>query len=193
MTKINNSAHDAETLVELSLLDKSIHYLTGEIDEDNIKTTIQWLIYENLKTHDSNKILTLYINSTGGSLYDALALIDIMNASQRPVRTIAVGTIMSAAFLIFVAGSKGQRIVSQNCGIMCHQFSDSMDEKYHDIKAALKEADLCNERMLSVLRSASGMNNTTIKRKLLHATDVYMTADELIDLGLADRLLDKKI
>ena len=46
--------------------------------------------------------------------------------------------------------------------------------------------------MLSVLRSASGMNNTNIKKKLLNATDVYLTAEELIELDLADKLLDKR-
>lgn len=190
--KINTSGHDAETIVELTLLNRSIHFLNGEIDEDNIKKAVQWILYENLQNQDTNKILTLYVNSTGGSLYDALALIDIMNASLRPIRTIAIGSIMSAAFLIFVSGARGHRVVAKNCGIMCHQFSDSVDSKYHDIKSAVKEADLCNERMLSVLRSASGMNNTNIKKKLLNATDVYLTAEELIELDLADKLLDKR-
>jgi ATP-dependent Clp protease protease subunit len=190
--KINTSGHDAETIVELTLLNRSIHFLNGEIDEDNIKKAVQWILYENLQNQDTNKILTLYVNSTGGSLYDALALIDIMNASLRPIRTIAIGSIMSAAFLIFVSGSRGHRVVAKNCGIMCHQFSDSVDSKYHDIKSAVKEADYCNERMLSVLRNASGMNNTNIKKKLLNATDVYLTAEELIDLDLADKILDKR-
>jgi ATP-dependent Clp protease protease subunit len=188
-----SSNHDSETLIDLFLQDKSIHFLSGAIDEENITKAIKWIIYENFSSQDQNKLLTLYINSTGGSLYDSLALIDIMKASVRPIRTIAVGSIMSAAFLIFVSGHKGHRIVSENCGIMCHQFSDSTeDSKYHDIRAGLKEADLCNERMLSVLRSASGMNNTNIKKKLLNSTDVYLTAQELVDLGLSDKILEKR-
>ncbi len=193
MNKIQNSQHDSETLVDLFLLDKNIHFLTGEIDEKNIENTIKWIIYENLQNQDPNKHLTLYINSMGGSLYDAFALIDVMKASIRPVRTIGVGSIMSAAFLIFVSGQKGSRIVSNNCGIMCHQFSDSTDSaKYHDIRAGIKEADFCNDRMLSILRSASDMNNTNIKKKLLTTTDVYLSAVELINLGLADGILDKR-
>ncbi len=188
-----SSNHDSETLIDLFLQDKSIHFLSGAIDEENITKAIKWIIYENFSSQDQNKLLTLYINSTGGSLYDSLALIDIMKASVRPIRTIAVGSIMSAAFLIFVSGHKGHRIVSENCGIMCHQFSDSTEaSKYHDIRAGLKEADLCNERMLSVLRSASGMNNTNIKKKLLNSTDVYLTAQELVDLGLSDKILEKR-
>lgn len=193
MNKIQNSQHDSETLVELFLLDKNIHFLTGEIDEENASNAIKWIIYENLQNQDPNKSLTLYINSTGGSLYDAFALIDIMKASVRPVRTIGVGSIMSAAFLIFVSGQKGSRIISSNCGIMCHQFSDSTDTaKYHDIRAGIKEADFCNDRMLSILRSAGDMTNAAIKKKLLNSTDVYLSAVELINLGLADGILDKR-
>lgn len=192
MNKIQNSQHDSETLVDLFLLDKNIHFLTGDIDEENISNTIKWIIYENLQNQDPNKSLTLYINSPGGNLYDALALIDIMKASVRPIRTIGVGTIMSAAFLIFVSGHKGSRIIANNCGIMCHEFSETMDAKYHDIRAGLKEADYCNDRMLNVLRSASDMSITAIKKKLLNSTDVYLSAVELINLGLADALLDKR-
>ena len=190
--KINNLGHDAETIVELTLLNRSVHFLTGEIEEENIRKAVQWVLYENFQSQDTNKILTLYINSQGGSLYDALSLVDVMGASLRPIRTIAIGSIMSAAFLIFVSGTRGHRIVSKNCGIMCHQFSDSVESKYHDIKAAVREADLCNERMLSVLRNASGMNNTNLKKKILSTTDAYLSAEELIEFGLADRILDKR-
>ena len=190
--KINNLGHDAETIVELTLLNRSVHFLTGEIEEENIRKAVQWILYENFQSQDTNKMLTLYINSQGGSLYDALSLVDVMDASLRPIRTIAIGSIMSAAFLIFVSGNKGHRIVAKNCGIMCHQFSDSVENKYHDIKAAVREADLCNERMLSVLRNASGMNSTNLKKKILSTTDAYMSAEELIEFGLADRLLDKR-
>lgn len=191
--QIDNTSHDAVTLVELGLLSKGFHFLTGEISEENINRAIQWITYENLQDSDRNNLLTLFINSQGGDLYQALALIDIMNNSNKPIRTVAIGSIMSAAFLIFVSGFKGHRAISENCGIMCHQFSESVDYlKFHDLKSGMIEAENCNQRMLNVLKNATGMNATQIKSKILKESDVYLTAQEMIPLHLADSILENK-
>ena len=72
---------------------------------------------------------------------------------------------------------------------MCHQFSNTIENKYHDIKAQMKETDLCNARMLEILKQATGKNEDTVKLHLLPASDVYLTAQEMIDAGAADHLL----
>jgi ATP-dependent Clp protease protease subunit len=178
----------ASDRIDVSLLNAHTHFLVGEIEEENINNCIKWLVYENLDVHRP-KILTLYINSTGGDLYQAFALIDIIGRSNHTVRTIGIGSIMSAAFLIFASGSKGERYIAPNTGIMCHQFTEGIDAKYHDIKAQMKESEYCNQRMLEILKQASGMAPSRIKSKLLPASDVYLTANELVDLGLADQVL----
>jgi ATP-dependent Clp protease protease subunit len=186
--KLDDSVIDAEDIIGLRLLKNHTHVLTGEIDDENINKAIRWLIYENMDTSNTEKILTLYINSTGGSLTDAFGLIDIIKNSNSVVRTIAVGNVMSAAFLIFAAGDKGERYVSKNTSIMCHQFTDSIDSKYHDIKASLKETESCNKRMIDILVEATGLAPSRVKSKLLPASDVYLTPDELIELGVADHI-----
>jgi ATP-dependent Clp protease protease subunit len=178
---------NAEDRVDIKLLENSVHFLTGDIDEENIEKCIKWITYENLD--NKSKILTLYINSTGGSLYDAFALIDIMRNSAHPIRTIGIGAVMSAAFLIFAAGSKGERYAAANTSFMCHQFSESMDNKYHDLKATMVENDLCNQKMIAVLKDATGLAPSVIKKKLLPASDVYLTAEEVVELSIADQLL----
>jgi ATP-dependent Clp protease protease subunit len=178
---------NAADKINLKLLDSSVHFINGEIDEESIIECIKWITYENLDSKD--KTLTLYINSTGGSLYDAFALIDIMKHSKFPVRTIAIGACMSAAFLIFASGQKGQRYAAKNTSLMCHQFTESMDNKYHDLKATMRENDLCNQRMIDILRDATGLTAAKIKTKLLPASDVYLTAEEAVELGVADQLL----
>lgn len=170
------------------LLDSSIHFLTGEIDEININECIKWITYENLALR-KEKILTLYVNSTGGDLYQAFGLIDVMKHSKYPIRTIGVGAVMSAAFLIFISGTRGERYIATNTGIMCHQFTDSTEAKYHDIKAQMKESENCNNRMIEILKDATGLHPNAIKSKLLPASDVYLTARELIGLQAADQLL----
>jgi ATP-dependent Clp protease protease subunit len=173
--------------IELKLLENSIHYLFNEIDQDNVAECIKWILYENLDPRE--KVLTLYINSMGGDLYAAFGLIDVMRSSKHPVRTIGLGSVMSAAFLIFSAGTNGERFASKNASFMCHQFSESMDNKYHDLKATMVENDLCNQKMVDILKEATGLAPSVIKKKLLPASDVYLTASEVVELGIADHLL----
>jgi ATP-dependent Clp protease protease subunit len=179
---------NAEDRINLRLLENSVYYLTGEISEDTITPVIRWIMYENLEIKDG-KNLTLYINSTGGDLYQAFALIDVIKQSRHMLSTGALGACMSAAFLIFASGSKGQRFASKNTSFMCHQFSESMDDKYHDLKATMKENDLCNQRMIDILKEATGLTPSKIKAKLLPASDVYLTSEEAINLGIADKLM----
>lgn len=187
----NNKPEDilpAEEKIGLGLLNNHIHFLTGEVNEESILEVIKWIVYENLQAN-KEKVLTLYINSTGGSLCDAFALIDVMRNSACPIRTIGMGSVMSAAFLIFAAGTKGQRFIARNTSIMCHQFSEDMDGKYHDIKAQMRESENTNKRMLEVLKESTGLNNRVIRTKLLPPSDVWLNADDVIELGVADHIL----
>ena len=96
---------------------------------------------------------------------------------------------MSSAFLIFAAGDKGERYVAKNTSAMCHQFTDSLDDKYHNIKAALKETEYLNKRMVDFLTEVTGLPPSKVKSKLLPPSDVYLTAQELIEYGVADHIL----
>lgn len=179
---------NAKDRVDLKLLENHVHFLAGEINEETIGECVRWLIYENLDTR-TTKTLTLYINSSGGDLYQAFALIDLMRTSSHYIRTIAIGNVMSAAFLIFASGTKGQRYITQNTSAMCHQFTETTEGKYHDIKATMKENEMCNQRMVTILKDATGLPTAKIKSKLLPASDVYLSAAEMVDLGVADHVL----
>ena len=181
---------NAEDRIDLKLLENNTYFLTGEIAEENVGKCIKWLTYENFDIK-AEKVLTLYVNSTGGDLYQALALIDVMTTSKYPIRTIGIGTVMSAAFLIVASGSKGERYLSQNTSCMCHQFAGGgSDAKYHDLKAEMKENEMLNISMTEVLVAATGKAPTYVKKRLLPPTDVYMTAQEMIEHGAADYILE---
>jgi ATP-dependent Clp protease protease subunit len=179
---------NASDRIDAKLLENSVFYLSGEISEENVTECIRWLIYENLQS-SNEKLLTIYINSYGGDLYQAFALIDVIKNSRHPVRTIGVGAIMSAAFLIFISGFPGHRIISKNTSLMCHQFSDEIAGKHHDLKATLKEGENCNTKMLEILKESTGLTAAKIRAKLLKETDVYLTAQEAIELNVADHTL----
>jgi len=180
---------NADDRIGLRLLENSVHFLVGEIDEDNIYAAVEWIVYENLDTKEE-RLLTLYVNSTGGDLYQAFALIDTMRNSQHPIRVIGIGAVMSAAFLIFAAGTKGERYATRNCSFMCHQYTETFTGKHHDLKATMKEGENYNTKMVDVLKEATGMTPAKIRSKLLPASDVYLSAQEVVDLGIADHIIE---
>ena len=178
---------NASDRVDLKLLENSVHFLSGEITDENVNDCIKWIVYENFDTRE--KTLTLYINSTGGDLYSELALIDVMKSSAHPIRTITIGSAMSAAFLIAASGTQGERYAGKNATFMCHQFTENTEGKYHDLKATMKGNEISNEMMVAVLKEATGFAPSVIKKKLLPASDVYLTPQEAIDVGVVDHLL----
>lgn len=173
--------------IDSKLFDNHIHFLTGEIEQENVDATIKWIVSENLDMRNQ-KVLTLYVNSSGGDLYNAFALIDTMRNSHHKIRTIGIGSMMSAAFLIVASGTKGERYIARNTGIMCHQYSDETAGKHHDLKAQMREGDLCHNRMMQILRLATGLTNTKIRSKLLTSTDSYLTAEEILELNVVDHI-----
>jgi ATP-dependent Clp protease protease subunit len=160
------------------------YYLTGDIDENSITPVIKWILAENIAQR--HKQLNLFINSCGGDLYQAFGLIDIMKSSKIPVATNGVGSLMSAAFLIFMSGVKGKRFITKNTSIMSHQFSTFYEGKEHDVKASEKETRYIKQRMLDVMKESCSMDERMIKRKLLPPSDVWLSAEECVELGVAD-------
>lgn len=181
-----NEFVSAEDRISAGLLSNSIHFLNGDIVEENILSAIRWIIYENLKTE--NDVLTLYINSDGGHLPDAFALIEVMRKSHKPIRTIGIGSICSSAFLIFAAGAKNERFIGKTTSIMCHQFSESTEGKYHDLQTKIKENKRMNDRMVSLLTECSLLSEREVRTKLLPPSDVWLSAEDLVELGVADHI-----
>ena len=131
------------------MLDNDIHYLNGELTGENVGETIKWILSANL-VKKPKRTLELYINTTGGDLYEMFALIDVMKNSYHNISTVGIGAVMSAGFMIFASGTKGYRWIGKNTGIMNHQHSDNMDAKMHDMKAQMKENKNCEMRCMQI-------------------------------------------
>ena len=134
--------------------------------------------------------MTLYINSHGGSLLDAFALIEVMKKSKRKIRTVGVGSIMSAAFIVFVSGTKGERYISKTSSNLCHQLSTEIEGKHHDINSYYKETENSNQKMVELLSQACELDKNDIKKLLLPPTDVWLLANEMITFKLADKYFE---
>lgn len=186
---VENFSFNARDQIEINLFKGKVYLLSGEIERDNIDDCIKWILSENITGDNVDLPLKLYINSIGGDLYDAFALVDIIKSSSRPVHTYALGSVMSAAFLIFACGLIGHRYAYKNCGFMMHQHIGSVEGKHHDLKASVKEMDQSNSRMINILKEATLMTPSKVRSIFLPPSDVFFTAEEAVKLGIADHII----
>tara|TARA_B100001248_G_scaffold100133_1_gene74434 strand:- start:8563 stop:9123 length:561 start_codon:yes stop_codon:yes gene_type:complete len=180
--------YSVDDRIDVSLFDNDIHYLNGELSEENISKCIKWILAANLQKKPK-RTLKLYINTVGGDLYETFGLIDVMRDSYHHISTIGIGAVMSAGVLIFASGKHGERYIGKNAGIMNHQHSDSIEAKMHDMKAQMKENNNCEQRCMQILRDATGYSLTDVRKKFNNPSDQYLTAKQLVELKIADHIL----
>lgn len=171
-----------------ALADAGMFVLMGEIDDENVKPVIEWILHENYVTKKKRKELLLMVCSEGGDMSAAFALIDVMRSSGIPVKTVGLGQIASAGLLIFIAGSRGRRILTPNTSILSHQFSWGSDGKAHELFATMKEFDLTQKRMIALYKDCTGLEEEEIKKTLLPPHDVWLTAEEALCFNICDHI-----
>lgn len=173
---------------ELTPQDAGIYNFMGDVDSENIKPIIDWILVENHVVKTKKKELILMICSDGGSVSDAFALIDVMNSSTIPIRTVGLGSIASCGLLIFLAGHS--RTLTPNTSILSHQFSWGSSGKEHELFAVVKEFELTKERMINHYKACTNLSDTQIRENLLPPHDVYLSAQEALKLGLCDHIAE---
>lgn len=176
----NSGTHEEE------LNNHGIYVFMSEVSGETIRPIIQWILYENYVSKQKKKELLLMICSPGGDLEDAFALIDVMNNSTIPIKTVGLGQIGSSGLLIFMAGTSGRRILTPNTSILSHQFSWFSEGKAHELFATLRELELTQTRMIDHYRKCTGADDNTIKEYLLPAQDKWLSAEEALKLNICD-------
>lgn len=177
----NESSNDLE--------DHNIHLFMDDVDSKSVRPAIEFIMQKNLLPNNKRpKHLTLIINSPGGDLNAAFALIDIMRGSKIPVRTVGLGEISSCGLLIFMSGEKGKRIITPNTSILSHQYSWGSHGKEHELFARVREFELTSARLMSHYKKCTGLDEKTIKKILLPAEDVWLDAKQAVKYGIADEV-----
>jgi ATP-dependent Clp protease protease subunit len=171
-----------------TLQDNGMFVLMGEVSTDTVKPAIEWILQENFVTRKRRKELLLMLCSEGGDVSAAFALIDVMRSSRIPVKTVGLGQIASAGLMIFLAGAPGRRVLTPNTSILSHQFSWGSDGKAHELFATIKEFELTQRRMVQLYQECTGLDQDTIKQKLLPPTDVWLDAQEAKQLHICDHV-----
>lgn len=162
-----------------------IALLYSQIDAETAQAITEWIIMENLSPTPS-EILTLMINSEGGDLNAAWAIIEVITASRIPVRTVAIGECASAALFICMAGAKGNRIVTPSCSVMSHNFSSGAAGSYEELRDTQKVFDQVDKTIMDHYVKYTGLSSRVIRSKLLNHKDNYLTSVEAVKYGLFD-------
>lgn len=169
----------------------SFFLMMEEISLPTCKAAVEWILDANF-TEERPEMLNLIITSPGGDLNAAFAMIDVMRGSAIPVRTIGLGQIASAGLMIFIAGEKGQRILTPNTSILSHQYSWGAIGKEHELFAQIKEFDLTTKKVIDHYKRCTGLPDKKIREVLLPPQDVWLSPIEAKKLGLCDDVKDLK-
>lgn len=166
---------------------KSINLLFGPITTGIAAQTVAWILNQNLQEKPPENI-TLLINSPGGSASAAFAIIEAMKGSSIPVYTVGLGEICSAGLLIFMNGHKGSRTLTPTCSIMSHPFSTMIGGTYHDLLNSQRELNFTHKRILDNYKKCTDMSEKKIMKKLLGNVDSWLSPEEAVKYGIADRI-----
>ena len=171
-----------------TLRDKGVYFLSGGFNSENAHKIVTWILEANFTPKNDFDHLTLIINSPGGEVNSAFAIIDAMEGSSIPVHTMGLGMIGSCGFLTFIAGAKGHRVLTPNTSILSHQWSWGDRGKAHELFATVREYELTQERMLQHYIKHTGLSKNKVEEKLLPPHDVWLSAKEALDLGVCDQI-----
>lgn len=141
-----------------------------------------------LDRDDSEREISLYINSPGGEISAGLAIYDTMQLIQAPISTIAVGMTASMATVLLTAGAKGRRYALPHATIHLHQPLGGAQGQATDIEIAAREILRMRDLLNSILRRHTGLDDAQIDR--LTDRDFYMTAQQAVEYSIIDKVLD---
>lgn len=167
------------------LLKDHIIFLSGVIDDDTANVVVAELLF--LQSSDPKKDISLYINSPGGSVTSALAILDTINHIKNDVSTVCVGLAASAGALLLSAGKKGKRYSLPNSEIMIHQPLGGAQGQATDIEITAKQIIKMKAKLNEILAKNTGQKISQIEKDA--ERDFYMSAEEAKKYGLIDKVL----
>lgn len=170
------------------LLRDRIIFMGDALDEGLANSIVAQLLF--LEADDSEKDITVYINSPGGLVSGLMAIYDTMNYVKPAVSTVCVGQAASAAAFLLAAGTKGKRYALRNSRIMIHMVSGSAQGHVEDMKRNINEADFLNERLLDELSMITGQSKDKLVKDMNR--DFFMSAEESKKYGLIDEVLTSR-
>ncbi len=168
------------------LLNERIIFLGTPVDDQVANLVIAQLLH--LESEDSEKDVSIYINSPGGSVYAGLAVYDTMQFIRPDVQTICAGVAMSMGSLLLTGGAAGKRFALPNSRILIHQPSGGFEGPSTDIEIHAREIIELRQRIDEIYARHTGQTVERVHDDM--DRDRYLTADQSVEYGLIDRVIE---
>jgi ATP-dependent Clp protease protease subunit len=140
-----------------------------------------------LESEDSDRDISIYINSPGGQVYAGMAIYDTMQYIKPEVSTLCLGMAMSMGAILLGGGAKGKRFALPNAKIMIHQGSAGFQGTPTDIDIQAREVLSLRKRMAEILSKHTGQPLERVEQDI--DRDKFMTAEEGKAYGIIDDIL----
>lgn len=172
------------------LLNDRIIMLSDQVNDATASLVVAQLLY--LESQDTEKDISLYINSPGGSITSGMAIYDTMQYIKCDVSTICIGMAASMGAFLLAAGAKGKRLALPNSEIMIHQplISGGLSGQCTDIKIHSDHLVRIRQKMNEMLAANTGKPLEQVQADT--ERDNYMTAQEALEYGLIDKVIEKR-
>ncbi|HSW99146.1 MAG TPA: ATP-dependent Clp protease proteolytic subunit [Candidatus Saccharimonadales bacterium] len=167
------------------LLKDRIIFLGEDVNEHTANLVVAQLLF--LQAEDAKKDIFFYINSPGGSVYDALAIYDTMQFVTNDVQTVGIGMQASAAAFLLSCGTKGKRFILPHSTVMIHQPSSGTRGKVTDQEIDLRESLRVKKLLEEIMARNTGQKITQLHEDM--ERDRWMTAEEAKKYGLVDKVI----
>lgn len=170
------------------LLKDRIIFLGEEVTDVSANIVVAQLLF--LEAEDPGKDIQLYINSPGGSVTAGMAIYDTMNYIKSDVSTICIGMAASMGAFLLSGGTKGKRFALPNAEIMIHQPSGGSRGMASDMKIVADQILKTKQKLNEILAKNTGKPIDVIERDT--DRDNYMTAQEALEYGLIDSIIENR-
>ncbi len=170
------------------LLKDRIIFLGGEVTDDEANLIVAQMLF--LEADDPDKDISLYINSPGGSITAGMAIYDTMQYIRCDVSTICIGMAASMGAFLLSSGAKGKRLALPHSEIMIHQPLGGAKGQATDIQIQAEQILHIKKTLNGILAANTGKPLEIIERDT--DRDNYMTAQEAMEYGLIDRVIEKR-
>jgi len=169
------------------LLKERIVMLSGPVQDEMANTIIAQLIF--LAHEDPKKDIKLYVHSPGGVVTAGLAIYDTMQFIGPDVSTICMGMAASMGAVLLAGGAPGKRLILPNAEVMIHQVMGGAEGQASDIEISAKHILKMKASLNQILSNHTGKKLSQVEKDT--DRDYYMSAEEALEYGLVDRIVEK--
>jgi len=172
------------------LLKDRVIMMVGAVEDNMCTSVVSQLLF--LESQDAIKDITLYINSPGGVITSGMSVYDTMQYIKPAVNTVVIGQACSMGSFLAQAGEPGKRFILPNARHMIHQPSGGAQGMASDIEISYKEILYLKDRLTNLYVKHNNKGKTYDDFEADMDRDYFMSAQEAVDYGLADTVIEKR-